>query len=201
MFSFKEVKISIGSCVGENNLFYLDECGVLFENKIRLFQVSVDKDNYSLFLVGNYVVVDNMYGKVVVFDKDNEMIRFQNSIDECECYTGNFVSLYSSAAIRIRKVLAGESQEFVYVLNGELTLYYGDEIHQLSAGMCMGFQANENKGHRLVNHTDSEASFMVIGSRVDGDNVSYDKDDFSWQVQANGDWLPAHKDGTLYEPE
>lgn len=94
-----------------------------------------------------------------------------------------------------------KSQEFVYVLNGELTLYYGDEIHQLSAGMCMGFQANENKGHRLVNHTDSEASFMVIGSRVDGDNVSYDKDDFSWQVQANGDWLPAHKDGTLYEPE
>jgi uncharacterized cupin superfamily protein len=90
------------------------------------------------------------------------------------------------------------SEEFVYVLSGELTLHYGEQVETMTAGACVGFKANEGLGHRLVNHTDKPAMFMVVGSRVDGDQPVYDEDDFQWNIDANGQWVAAHKDGTPY---
>lgn len=90
------------------------------------------------------------------------------------------------------------SEEFVYVLSGQLTLFYGDDQYLLEPGMCIGFKAGEEKGHRLVNETDSDASFIVAGTRPPADRAVYDEDDFQWRVEDNGEWKAARKDGTLY---
>lgn len=89
-----------------------------------------------------------------------------------------------------------DAEEFVYVLSGALTLEYGADSYVMTSGDCMGFKANEGKGHRLVNHTDSDAAFIVVGSRLKSDTAVYDKDDFKWLVTDSGEWIPAYKDGT-----
>ncbi|WP_196161513.1 cupin domain-containing protein [Reinekea sp. G2M2-21] len=91
-----------------------------------------------------------------------------------------------------------ESEEFVFVLSGNLVLHYGEETFQLSSGDCIGFKAAEGIGHRLVNKTDREASFLVVGSRPDGDKAVYDEDDFQWVVKDNGDWVASRKTGEPY---
>jgi uncharacterized cupin superfamily protein len=90
------------------------------------------------------------------------------------------------------------SEEFVYVLSGELVLVYGDEEHTLIAGSCMGFKANEGIGHRIVNRSNTDASFLVVGSRHEADKAHYDEDDMQWLVKEDGEWLAAKKDGQTY---
>ncbi len=63
--------------------------------------------------------------------------------------------------------------EFVYVLRGELTLITDEGEQRLSPGMTAGFKAGTGNGHHLVNHTDSEAEFLVVGTRNDNDAVHY----------------------------
>jgi len=91
-----------------------------------------------------------------------------------------------------------ESEEFVYILSGRLKLHYGEESYQLKSGDCIGFKAAEGIGHRLVNETDEEASFLVVGSRMENDKAVYDEDDFQWVVKDNGDWVASRKNGEPY---
>lgn len=91
-----------------------------------------------------------------------------------------------------------KSEEFIYILSGELILEYGDEIYPMSAGMCIGFKANEALGHRLINRSNENAKFLVVGSRIEGDKVDYVEDDMQWIVKENGDWVAAKKTGELY---
>lgn len=91
-----------------------------------------------------------------------------------------------------------ESEEFVYVLSGTLTLQYGDNSYEMSTGECIGFKANEGLGHRLINKTKKESSFLVVGSRSSNDEAIYDEDDFQWAVKENGDWVALRKSGEPY---
>jgi len=91
-----------------------------------------------------------------------------------------------------------ESEEFVYVVSGKLTLLYGEESYELSSGDCIGFKANEGIGHRLVNRTDSESVFIVVGARPENDKAIYDEDDFQWVIKENGNWVASRKSGEPY---
>jgi uncharacterized cupin superfamily protein len=91
-----------------------------------------------------------------------------------------------------------ESEEFVYVLSGTLTLQYGENSYEMSTGDCIGFKANEGLGHRLINKTEKETSFLVVGSRSSNDKAIYDEDDFQWAVKENGDWVALRKSGEPY---
>lgn len=91
-----------------------------------------------------------------------------------------------------------KSEEFVYVISGELLLEYGDANHILTAGMCMGFKSNDGLGHRLINRTNASATFIIVGSRVEGDKAEYVEDDIQWLVKDNGEWVAATKSGKLY---
>jgi len=53
-------------------------------------------------------------------------------------------------------------------------------------------------GHRLINKTEKEASFLVVGSRSSNDKAIYDEDDFQWAVKENGDWVALRKSGEPY---
>src|SRR3974377_690675 len=58
------------------------------------------------------------------------------------------------------------SDEFVYVLSGEVTLVTdaGEEI--LRAGDAAGFPAGDSNGHCLRNNSSSAATVLEIGTRV-----------------------------------
>jgi uncharacterized cupin superfamily protein len=63
--------------------------------------------------------------------------------------------------------------EFVYVLEGEVTLVTdaGEEI--MRPGDCAGFKAGERDGHCLKNLSDSDVVCLVMGSRSDEDSGEY----------------------------
>lgn len=90
------------------------------------------------------------------------------------------------------------SDELVYMLEGELTLVTDDGESLLKAGMCTGFQAGVENGHHLINRSEEPATFLVVGTKVNGDEVHYPDDDLRWVQGEDGVWHPVRKDGTKY---
>ncbi len=91
-----------------------------------------------------------------------------------------------------------KSDELVLMIEGELTLITDAGEMLLKPGMCAGFKAGVDNGHHLVNRSTSAAKFLVIGTRITGDEVHYPDDDFQWLVEKDGSWCAARKDGTRY---
>lgn len=91
-----------------------------------------------------------------------------------------------------------KSDEFVYILEGELTLITDGSEKVLGPGMCAGFKANDENGHHLVNKSGKPATFIVVGSRTQNDKVHYPDDDIQWLADKSGKPKAAHKDGSLY---
>jgi uncharacterized cupin superfamily protein len=86
--------------------------------------------------------------------------------------------------------------EFIYVLEGELTLHLGSSSLRLTAGMCAGFPAG-GEAHHLENQTPEPAAYLEIGDRTAGDHVSYPDDDLV-AVRSGDTWVFTHRDGTPY---
>lgn len=66
-----------------------------------------------------------------------------------------------------------QEDEMVLVLEGEVTLDGERERRPLRAGEAAGFPAGHAAGHRIVNTGAAEATILEIGSRVEGDAVTY----------------------------
>jgi uncharacterized cupin superfamily protein len=89
------------------------------------------------------------------------------------------------------------SDEFVFVLSGEVTLVTdaGEEV--LRPGEAAGFKAGDPDGHCLQNRSQTEALVLEIGTRIPGDGAVYPDID----MIAPGDRTAAlyvHRDGTPY---
>ncbi|WP_201508312.1 cupin domain-containing protein [Psychrobacter alimentarius] len=65
-----------------------------------------------------------------------------------------------------------ESDEFIYVLSGELSLRYGDEQYVLKAGDFVGFPAH-GAAHSMRNESDADATYLMGGSRPPIDMTLY----------------------------
>jgi uncharacterized cupin superfamily protein len=89
--------------------------------------------------------------------------------------------------------------EFLYMLEGELILRTNEGEMPVTVGMCVGFKAGVRNAHHFVNRSQRPARYLVMGSRVPGDNAFYPDDDLMWIDTENGAY-PAHKDGTPYRP-
>ena len=87
--------------------------------------------------------------------------------------------------------------EFVYVLEGEVTLVDDEGEHTLGAGMCVGFKAAVPNGHKLVNTSTVPAMYLEIGTRAEGDRAHYTDADML-AVKENGKYRLTRKDGTPY---
>jgi len=87
--------------------------------------------------------------------------------------------------------------EFIYVLEGEPTLYTDRGDVQLRPGMCAGFPA-DGTAHHLVNATTSDVVILEVGDRSAEDEVSYPEDDIQAVMAADGKWQFTRKDGTRY---
>jgi uncharacterized cupin superfamily protein len=92
------------------------------------------------------------------------------------------------------------SDEFIYVVQGELVLRSNDGECVLSPGMCVGFKAGDRNAHHLVNRSAAEARFIVVGTRVPGDTAFYPDDDLAW-FRTEAGRAAVHKDGTPYSRE
>lgn len=87
--------------------------------------------------------------------------------------------------------------EFVYVLEGELSLVSDSGEQVLRAGMCAGFPAGKSDGHHLINRSARPARYLEIGTRNAGDDCFYPDDDILWVTTESGSHA-AHKDGKPY---
>jgi len=90
------------------------------------------------------------------------------------------------------------SDEFVYVLEGELVLRTEAGETIMRPGMCAGFKAGVRNAHHLVNRSNKLARLLVLGTRVPGDDCFYPDDDLMW-VETEAGHHAAHKDGTPYK--
>jgi uncharacterized cupin superfamily protein len=89
-----------------------------------------------------------------------------------------------------------ESDEFVYVLSGEVTLVTDGGEEVLRAGDAAGFKAEDSNGHCLQNRSGTEVRVLEIGTRVPNDAAFYtDVDMFA----PAGGTAYTHRDGTPYE--
>ena len=88
----------------------------------------------------------------------------------------NYLTLQPGAYSALRHWHEQED-EFVFVLEGELTLIDENGDHLLSAGMYAAFPAGEANAHHLCNRSASPASFLAIGTRHRGaENIHYPDD-------------------------
>lgn len=87
-------------------------------------------------------------------------------------------------------------EEFVYVIEGEPTLFLGKTRQRLSPGYVVGFPAN-GAAHHLKNETASDVVVLEIGDRSPDDQGSYPADDLKALMTPNG-WSFTHRDGTPY---
>ncbi len=88
-----------------------------------------------------------------------------------------------------------KEDEFVYVVDGEVTLVNDEGEHVLGAGMCAGFKAGVANGHCLVNKSDTPATYVEIGTRSADEIATYPDIDMK-AVKADGKYLMTKKDGT-----
>ena len=63
--------------------------------------------------------------------------------------------------------------EFVYVLEGTVTLVSDDGTQELGPGMSAGFPAGKPDGHHLINATDEIVRYLEVGTRSPGEAVAY----------------------------
>lgn len=89
------------------------------------------------------------------------------------------------------------ADELLYVLEGEATLVTNDGESLMTPGMCMGFKAGDRNAHHLINRSSKPLRFIVVGSRVPGDNAFYPDDDVAWFADENKR-SAVHKDGSPY---
>lgn len=85
--------------------------------------------------------------------------------------------------------------EFVYVLEGELTLIEDDGETVLRAGDCAAFPKGSGNGHHLINRSGAMAIYLEVGSRSPDDLTTCSDVDMM-SPASDGRFL--HKDGTPY---
>jgi uncharacterized cupin superfamily protein len=89
------------------------------------------------------------------------------------------------------------SDEFVYVLSGEVTLVTDGGAEVLRPGDCAGFKAGDPDGHCLQNRSAADATILEIGARVPTDSAHYSEADM-FAPAGGKPAMYTRKDGTPY---
>jgi uncharacterized cupin superfamily protein len=88
-----------------------------------------------------------------------------------------------------------DEDEFVYVLDGEVTLMEDGSETVLHTGECATFPKNTGNGHHLINKSAAMAVYLEVGSRNPHDLTMCSDIDM---MSSNADGRFVHKDGTPY---
>ncbi|WP_158002567.1 cupin domain-containing protein [Methyloterricola oryzae] len=109
----------------------------------------------------------------------------------------NFVRLEPGAMSALRH-WHSRQDEFIYVLEGELTLVTENGEQVLGSAVCAGFPAGKPDGHHLINRTDRVAVYLEVGDRLPGDWSHYPDVDLEARATRGGYGF-FHKERTPYE--
>jgi uncharacterized cupin superfamily protein len=85
--------------------------------------------------------------------------------------------------------------EFVYVLEGELTLIEDGGETVLRAGECAAFPKGSGNGHHMINRSGATAVYLEVGSRSPADVTTCSDIDM---MSTNADGRFTRKDGAPY---
>ena len=91
-----------------------------------------------------------------------------------------------------------KQDEFIYVVEGEITLVTDAGRQKLGPGMAAGFPAGKADGHQLVNETNKPVLYLEIGDRTPGESASYPDDDLAMRT-VDGKNVFTHKDGSPFK--
>ena len=91
-----------------------------------------------------------------------------------------------------------KQDEFIYVIEGEVTLVTDAGRQKLGPGMAAGFPAGKADGHQLVNESDAPALYLEIGDRTPDDSASYSDVDLAVRM-VDGKWVYSRKDGSSFK--
>ncbi len=96
-----------------------------------------------------------------------------------------------------------KQDEFIYVLEGELTVIDDGGEHVLGPGMAAGFPAGVENGHHIVNKGASVGVYLEVGDRTPGDAARYPDVDMRAEPDASAPMglRITRKDGTPFETE
>lgn len=83
--------------------------------------------------------------------------------------------------------------EFLVMVAGRAVLIDDEGEHSLVPGDCVAFPKNDGNGHHVVNRSDADCLFVVVGA---GTPMGGDYSDIDMRFTAGGDYV--HKDGTPY---
>ncbi len=88
--------------------------------------------------------------------------------------------------------------EFVYVVDGELTLRTDAGETTLRAGMCAGFPAGDRNGHQLINNSAAPVRYLEVSNRDPEDAAEYtDPDvDLAYRKGPDGEHQFTRRDGS-----
>ncbi|NKB26163.1 MAG: cupin domain-containing protein [Rhodobacteraceae bacterium] len=89
-----------------------------------------------------------------------------------------------------------KEDEFLIMVSGELVLVEDDGETLMRPGECAAWKAGVANGHHMVNRSDAEASFLVIGTDFTDEVCWYSDID----MVVRGDTF-TKKDGTPFEGE
>lgn len=88
-----------------------------------------------------------------------------------------------------------EEDEFLFVLDGTVTLLEDDGPHLIGPGTCVSWPAGAANAHCLHNDGTEPATLFIVGSRLPEDACHYPEIDLHYS-RRNGSRAFSHKDGT-----
>lgn len=91
-----------------------------------------------------------------------------------------------------------KQDEFIYVIEGEITLIANEGEQILTPGMMAGFPVEKADGHQLVTKSNQIVTYLEVGDRSPGDEANYPDDDLIAKATENG-WIFLRKDGNKYQ--
>lgn len=94
----------------------------------------------------------------------------------------NLVTLEPGAVASLRHWHLRED-EFAIVLSGNLLLVEDEGETPMGPGECAAWKAGVPNGHRFVNRSDAEASFLVVGGKAPDEVATYADVDMKIQFE------------------
>jgi uncharacterized cupin superfamily protein len=108
----------------------------------------------------------------------------------------NLTRLKPGAASALRHWHENED-EFVYILEGEITLIEDEGETLLKPGDAAGFKAGVPNGHHLVNRSNRDAVYLEIGTRAPCERAHYPDVDLAYAKDETSVRI-THKSGEPY---
>jgi uncharacterized cupin superfamily protein len=90
-----------------------------------------------------------------------------------------------------------EEDELLMALDGDMVLVDNFGRHPFRPGMVAGFKAGGGNAHQVINESNKEARFLVIGTRSQTESVVYPDVDMM-AIKTNGKFVVTRKDGTPF---